>query len=377
MEVMLAVFILGIGVISVAAIFPAGISQQRRSNDDIMGPIVAENAIATLRSKLDQEDFGYFEMFVGPDQIPFDTTTGMIYGDWPWYRPGFVFSDDQNVSAIDIFSAQQARISAGYAQGGSGLQRASEFGSGGLSCVANNGGLSRLHGIPFNADRFTLDNDTDDPSQYIWQPEVLISQRERFYPMVPSVADAAAGNRVEPTYAWDCMFRRFQGRIYVAIVVYRVRYAGGEPLEYSVAPDPEAAEFPPLPYSRPLTGGSIWTPGGLDSQPGTIGDNIFIRGTDAGSPFDPTAREDQWQLPRQWILDQFGNVHRVVAGRRFQEDGPVALASGPTGMPALTVYNTMIDSDLLRPAVRNIWYLPREDSNNFILTPVYMTVKEL
>ena len=118
MEVMLAVFILGIGVISVAAIFPAGISQQRRSNDDIMGPIVAENAIATLRSKLDQEDFGYFEMFVGSDQIPFDTTTGMIYGDWPWYRPGFVFSDDQNVSAIDIFSAQQARISAGYAQGG-------------------------------------------------------------------------------------------------------------------------------------------------------------------------------------------------------------------------------------------------------------------
>ena len=37
----MAIFILGIGIISIAALFPAGIAQQRRSLDDVTGPVVA------------------------------------------------------------------------------------------------------------------------------------------------------------------------------------------------------------------------------------------------------------------------------------------------------------------------------------------------
>ena len=50
-EMLLAVFILGIGVISIAALFPAGIVLQRQANDDILGPVVAKNAFAVIRSK--------------------------------------------------------------------------------------------------------------------------------------------------------------------------------------------------------------------------------------------------------------------------------------------------------------------------------------
>ena len=69
-ELLLAIFILGVGVISVAAVFPAGIIQQRRAQDDVLGPVVAEAALATLRSKLSQDDFGTFEDFgVFRDQV--------------------------------------------------------------------------------------------------------------------------------------------------------------------------------------------------------------------------------------------------------------------------------------------------------------------
>ena len=62
-EMLLAIFILGIGVISIAALFPACIALQRQAADDTIGPIVAKNALATIRSKLGQDDFGTFEEF--------------------------------------------------------------------------------------------------------------------------------------------------------------------------------------------------------------------------------------------------------------------------------------------------------------------------
>ena len=62
-ELLLAIFILGVGVISVAAVFPAGIIQQRRTQDDVFGPVVAEAALSTIRSRLSQGDFGTFEEF--------------------------------------------------------------------------------------------------------------------------------------------------------------------------------------------------------------------------------------------------------------------------------------------------------------------------
>ena len=62
-EVLLAIFILGIGIISVVSLFPAGIAQQRQSVDDIIGPTVAQNAIATIRTRVRPEDFGILEDF--------------------------------------------------------------------------------------------------------------------------------------------------------------------------------------------------------------------------------------------------------------------------------------------------------------------------
>ena len=50
-EVLIAIFILAIGIISISALFPAGIAQQRRTVDDTIGPIVAENALTVLRRR--------------------------------------------------------------------------------------------------------------------------------------------------------------------------------------------------------------------------------------------------------------------------------------------------------------------------------------
>jgi Tfp pilus assembly protein PilV len=44
-ELLLAVFILAIEIISVSALFPAGIAQQQQTTDDQLGPVVAEQAL--------------------------------------------------------------------------------------------------------------------------------------------------------------------------------------------------------------------------------------------------------------------------------------------------------------------------------------------
>ena len=50
-EVLMSVFILGIGVIAIASLLPAGIKQQQNSRDISAGPVVAQAAIGLLRSK--------------------------------------------------------------------------------------------------------------------------------------------------------------------------------------------------------------------------------------------------------------------------------------------------------------------------------------
>src|SRR5688500_4855279 len=97
-EVLLAIFILGVGVISIAALFPAGIAQQRLSVDDIMGPTVANNAISIIRAKVRPIDFA---PVFGPGNI-------FVQGDTRWGRPAFYGLDD-NVSpaesSINLFIA--------------------------------------------------------------------------------------------------------------------------------------------------------------------------------------------------------------------------------------------------------------------------------
>jgi len=48
LEIMIAIGILGIGLVMVAAIFPVALDQHRRSTDDVMGNLVAANAEAYL-----------------------------------------------------------------------------------------------------------------------------------------------------------------------------------------------------------------------------------------------------------------------------------------------------------------------------------------
>ena len=62
-ELLLSVFILAIGIISVSALFPAGIAQQQQTADDQLGPVVAEQALGLLRSRVKSEDFGTLEEF--------------------------------------------------------------------------------------------------------------------------------------------------------------------------------------------------------------------------------------------------------------------------------------------------------------------------
>ncbi|HIB50912.1 MAG TPA: prepilin-type N-terminal cleavage/methylation domain-containing protein, partial [Phycisphaerales bacterium] len=121
-ELLLAIFILGIGIISIATLFPAGIAQQQKTTDDVIGPIVARNAMTLLRSKLDQQDFAGAEDFE-PDWSPFLCEFSLtqasinpwptICGDWMWRRPGIVdesYGEDQDINAqtvrgaIDIFA---------------------------------------------------------------------------------------------------------------------------------------------------------------------------------------------------------------------------------------------------------------------------------
>ena len=334
-EVLLSVFILGIGVISIAALFPAGIAQQRQSVDDITGPIVAQNALAILRTKLRPADFGTFEEFgAGPPLFTID-------GDWPWLRPAFILNDHAYSSGtIDIFN-------------GTGAAGASEPGI--------------TSGIPFNTTRFAGG-----------APTFILTQQERYYPM----ASVNTGIRPpKPQYVWDCMFRRFQGKVMVAIFVYRTTIVGGGDVAYSVPPQlPPFDDVPPMPISLNITTPEIWA----DEGPWDADGDQFIRGTRGGEPYDTTDQRQSWQEPGQWILDQNNNLHRVLSQNRNSESDPVMeeLVRPVPSLPNLWVY--FLDQSVPDPTtenvVSNIWYIPREvtlDGVPVRLTTVYVTVREL
>ena len=363
-EVLLAVFILGVGVIAIAALFPAGIAQQRQSVDDTIGPIVANNALAVLRSKLRPEDFGTLEEFGG--------VSPTIAGDWLWSRPAFftqpaTLHGSVSVSAgsISIFRTASA-------------QAPSE--------------------IPHNS--FVYQFGPPDPP-------IIITQGERYYPMFNEpLAGAASQFPPRPQYVWDCMFRRFQGKVMVAIFVYRVTIPGGGSVTYSVPPNYSNTAVPPLPINVDLTDTSLGFPwsgnawdvfGDLINDPA---DDAFIPDTDPMSDptYNPSNANESWQAPGQWMLDQNNNVHRVLSGRRNKADGPVELVRPVPAMPVLDIIGGTGGVYFFDPAppsgavgfenvVTNIWYIPVEvmlDTNTdgepdlpATLTPVYVTVREL
>ena len=326
-EMLLAVFILAIGVISISILFPVAIAQQQRSADDITGTVVAENAIALLRTKLRQEQFGWLNLDItSPDDPDFVT----LPGDFRWRRPAFFLNDtvDANyglipAGSIDIFA---------------GL------------------GPDTVTEVPFNN------------AQFATPPVVIFPLRERFYPMQPDANDPA-----RPRYVWDCAFRRFQGRIQVAIFVYRVSGTSGDQIDYRGVVNSADNTIPPLPFFRRFDGS-----GTAPNQNWPIG-VTEIPGTEVGTAFNPSDPLQAWQVNNQYLLDHNGTVHRVVSGRRRQADGPVILQRPVPALPNIAVYDNQQPSG--DAEVRMLWYVPPvmldQNDRPVTLTPVYVTVREL
>jgi prepilin-type N-terminal cleavage/methylation domain-containing protein len=420
-ELIIAIFILGIGMISIASLFPAGIKQQEIAEDDVYGPLVARHAMELLRTRLRQDDFGCFEEFSGKigfievsicDPIPLNANTGQyvsaityaptIAKDWIWKRPGFISVDDgttpdrDEAGMYDIFSYYGTRKNVGGARTTIPVPLPSNFTPTTLlSDVAITSTLTnRLYGIPYNREIYdqqlnvgktnyawtfaqsTIPQSGLDPAKpdlrniynlgnSLREPAVFITQRERYWPMPAN----AVGVTPTPRYVWDCMFRRFNGRILVGMFVYRVIPAnglmGGNPntmtpyvsAAVTSALDPinatRISKYPPIPQwvsSRSQMGNlsrsagdganNVWGAGGLDTKVGksTINtskyspfrDDCAVPGTGPSTLglTDPTALSysETWQQPGQWMIDQYNNVHHVIEGRRTHDDGPVILA---------------------------------------------------
>ncbi|MHC4429150.1 MAG: hypothetical protein ACYS0D_11215 [Planctomycetota bacterium] len=343
-ELLLAIFILGIGIIAVAALFPAGIAQQRQSADDLVGPVVANNALALLRSRLRPEYFGY----VSPSFT--------LDGDFGWRRPAFYRRNttENGFSGPVTISAGSLNVFDGSSSDTSDTE------------------------VPWNTALFA------------GPPRVIITQAERYYPMATQLVPPLELPR--PQYVWDCMFRRFNGKVLVAIFVYRASIVGGGAVAFSVPPN---GDVPPFPIWLDLTqnGGLPW----WDGSPWDAGINdATIPGTEWDTPFDPTQHNEQWQAPGQWILDQNNTIHRVLVGRRRPADGPVELLRPIPQMPGLPAYffpTTVDDVDPVdglwdKDVLTDLFYVPSEvqldidrdgtvDGVGATLTPVYVTVREL
>jgi hypothetical protein len=223
------------------------------------------------------------------------------------------------------------------------------------------------------------------------EPLVLVSQKERAWPMGSEFGTGSPADR--PQYHWEVMFRRFQGRVWAAVFVYRVAFPGGQPRPYSVAPAdaaqfssdcPQAPNRSPLPLylQTPADPQWRWVAGGIASDASAIPGTTFPppSGT-PWTPFDLTKPRQMWQVPGQWILDQNNFVHRVLNGRRNDREGPVRFARPVPSAPPSPVYGVLANelpaADLDSEGVATAWYLPIRDSRGAILTPVYVLVEEL
>lgn len=402
-EMLLAVFILGIGVISIAALFPAGIALQRQASDDVVGPIVAKNALAAIRSKLGQEDFGSFEdfgLFPSYNAVvagTFKTSGGAIVpqvsGDWCWMRPGFMFNPDNN-GTVDIFSAAYTRqnLDQPLQPFPPTTQKATEIPDG-INFTAD----AKLFGIPYNPKKYPLftnpsfGSQLDYVSQRVLEPAFTFTQAERSYPQ---------GTTAPAQYYWDCMFRRNGGRVQVAVFVYRVTAPGGDPRPYTVQRiDPntlgtpptgtmDATQFtPPVPmaYYGPNPGLAISWP----NRGGTTPDEL--PGTGPATPFGAGKTWDDWMAPAQIWVDNLGNQHEVLRGRlvagtaagAFPNQGPVKLQRRIPVMPRTPVNGVLptisVDNGpgSFNGYIGAIWFVPNTDKLGNVITPIYATVEEL
>ena len=367
-EVLLAIFILGIGIISVGAIFPAGIVQQRQALDDAMGPIVADNAIAILRTKLSPEDFGFAEDFEAypPALAPLSLATheftygGHVdtprtFGDWGWRRPGLVLSE---------WSSDEVNYPA--------FGDDNEVSPGSLLIFRN---LLRPQGVNATASELPWNRRAfgpPDAGSAGTFPIIVVEPWERAFPSFPPGSEMGVEN--PPQYFWECMFRRHQGRILVAIFVYRV--TGAEQFGRYVPLQQQPFVSPPrngLPHRFDIA--VPW-----DSAAEI--DTAIVPNTESGDALALGNPDFHWQLPGQWLLDPNNTIHRVGSGRRTEREGPVRLMAPlprlPDPAPDATLSMRSYFSMGSTPGdVGTIWYLPAEDERGYQLTPVYVAVKEL
>jgi hypothetical protein len=495
-ELILAIFILGIGMISIAALFPAGIKQQEIAEDDVYGPLVARHAMELLRTRLKQDDFGSFEEFSSNagftqvtvrDPVPLNAPESQYVGgtaiaptipnDWIWKRPGLVTVDDTNTAdrdeagMYDIFSYYKTRRNAGGTRLTLPSAIPTAFTAANLLSdvgTTTTAPRDRLSGIPYNRSKYDQVLDVTKVN-YAWtfaqsgipasgaapsgnsnlgnapkEPAVFITQRERYWPMPAN----AVGPTPTPRYVWDCMFRRFNGRILVGVFVYRVIPANGLRGGNNALGTPYVAAkvtttmdaklpttvgiYPPLPQwvtsrtnttslSRAAGDGANtpWGAGGINGKVGSTlnaskyspnRDDCGVPGTGPSTsttpPTDPTplAFTETWQMPGQWLIDQYNNVHHVIEGRRTHDDGPVILAKPVPRQPysnslfdATTAALRLVQTNLNKTAVagadsllatpgsggdepngiQDLWFIPSYDANGNQLVPVYACVEEL
>jgi hypothetical protein len=344
-----------------------------------------------------------------------------VPGDWSWMRPGVIRQDQIGTvgvnlrGALDLFSA--------LAQQDGGPDREfCELPQGVASSVQ---GVS-LFGIPY---QFT---------KSLRAPPVIITQRERWWPTIPEPAATASAAtdqgllaRNPPTYAWECMFRRHGGTIQVGIFVFRYVASGGVRRPFYAAPAVSGqpafpvrltggyGNLPGFPYRRVVAASGT----GLTSATATTGSQLglqvplgwqqpsvdsgqgrtpFTTGTlqqgpasVAGGPGQGLNVDDfptdgsppihqQWQLAGQWLIDNNGNVHRVLRGRRSRLDQIQVWLQAP--IPRVEPSATFDDYELVPTAgsdpvpfgVRTFHYVPTiVDEDGGQLIPIYATVRNL
>ncbi|HIB50502.1 MAG TPA: hypothetical protein EYO40_04390 [Phycisphaerales bacterium] len=179
------------------------------------------------------------------------------------------------------------------------------------------------------------------------------------------------------------MFRRYEGRILVAIFVYRV-IDPSQTGAYTV--DTRQYQTPNLPLRVNLES---------ESSTGSWNANQGSEILNDSQLDDPSLQASQWQYPGQWLVDQNGNVHNVQNGRRRMNDTePVRLTAPPSplqvfvtgssfGSPSINVnwwdqtYVPQQSGIQYNGVVTDIWFVPTSDSKGRKLYPVYAMVEAL
>lgn len=431
-ELLLSIFILGLGMISIAALFPAGIVLQQRAEDELNGPLVAQHAMGVLRSRLSPDDFGSWWDSIrlradlldaqnpGEGQALLTETRSalasgsagelaawMRMSDWPWLRPSVVINDTLGggdlQGAIDVFNAT------GWSSPGSTVGEHTSDATHNwrrfLSFDPEDENQTQL-GIPFDPQSNIVEGS-------VRPPRVFITAAERSWP-------PADGSGRRPTYFWDCAFRKVGDRVQVAVFVYRAKPAAMASPPYRpgmTVLDSGAGQAPAIPWRQELqlTSGMVqWQPG-----EGTAADPLPIYIT---AP-DINAHDRAWMQSGQWIMDQLGTVHRVASGRdrdnslnnvvltapvpgplicamldRNDVDGDgsiedIALFTASTALPPRT-YFSMDREDFkagvlrhnsfihqYKKSVDNIFYMPSQltasNGTIYYIEPVYIVVEDL